>query len=191
MSESMTVVYIEKTGHVVAALTRDVDTGAPELEAVVGAELPIRNRRESGDGDLGVVAPSAILAVKSVALDDAVLADPQAFVVDGGLLARLPDVTLVDPVTELSTAACTIEYDGGTNPPQDIEVLTIVRGPDPGSANLRVQSGTITTQNTDTSMALAILPGEAEAAIPNGGETYTVYVAFPGRRIGFFTKTPV
>ncbi len=192
MSDSMTVIYIEKTGHVVAATTRAVDTGEPELEALVGAELPLRPRREAGDDELAVVAPAAILKAKSVALDLAVLSHPLGFVVNGGLLAALPESEVVEASqVSLETVACSVDYNtAGGKPPEEIEVLTIVRGPDPVDDQLRVQSGKIATDQTAATMSLAILPGEAEAAIPNGGETYTVCVAFPGRRIGFFPVTP-
>lgn len=188
MSGSMVVIYIEKTGHVVAAMSATVDTGAPEVAALVGTRLPLRTtKRSTNTDDALVFAPAEILKAKSLPLDEAVLANPLAFAVDGSQVAMLPDAfTVATDTIVLSTTSCAVKY-GTVGVAQDMEVVTMLLGPDPANANVRAQSNKILAGATTATMLLAILPGEAPAAIPTG--TYSVCAAFPGQRLVFARET--
>lgn len=187
MSGSMHVVYIEKTGHVLAAVAASVDTGEPEVDALIGERLPLRTtKRSAGDDDVAVSAPAGILKVKSLRLDEAVLANPLAFAVDGSQVALLPDAFTVSATTvSLKTTECSVEY--GVNVAQDMEVVTMLIGPEPGNVNVRAQSNKILAGQKVANMLLAILPGETPAAIPTG--EYAVCAAFPGQRLVFSKET--
>ena len=191
MTQTMTVIYVEHTGHVVAAATQTAAVGeaSPEeaLAQAVGDSFPLRNLQVTGGAPEHLVLslPAAALAAKSIAVDPAVLARPQGHVVDGNLIAAIPASAVILPTIDQSSI--TISTPAGAAAPADMKVLAVVDGPTPGGSVLRVQSGTILAGDTSVELNLSILPDEPAATIP-GGASYAICVAIEGVPLTYGTQ---
>jgi hypothetical protein len=185
MSANMSVVFISHTGHVVGAVRQAVTAGKVEIAALVGSELPLRNLISSAAPDnLPVRAPAKILDVKTVPLDEAVLANPQAYVVNGDHVAELPATPTLSSVT-LDASRTTVTLPAA--PPEPINVLTLVFGRIGNTDVLRAQSGKTAASATALDLALTLLPGSTVATVPAGD--YAVCAAAAGRRLLFAAQT--
>lgn len=180
MSAKMTVVYLDHTGHVLAAL-REPDSGAPKLEALVGDAFPLRAVRSAAAPSSAALfdLPPSILKSKSVALDDRVIARPQGFAINGNQMAELPAAPAGLPaVTALTQGAVTIAYGAG-NPSADTKILSFVRGNTSDYREQRIQAGAIAAGTPNVALNLAIVPTGPQAGI-RSGQTYDVGIAIAG-----------
>lgn len=189
MSTKMTVIYLDHTGHVLAAL-REPDSGAPKLEALAGAAFPLRAVRRTGGPASAALfdLPPSILKSKSVALDERVITRPQGFAVDGDQVAELPAAPAGLPaVAALTQAAVTIAYGAGV-PTAQAKVLSFVRGNTSDYREQRVQAGAIAANALNVVLNLAIVPTGPEAGI-RSAQTYDVGVAIAGFPLAYFEDT--
>ncbi len=95
MSDTMHLICLKDTGHVLAALAATTAGDAPALADVVGEQLHLANIRSTENSTDGLTAatthvPASLLELKSVALDARVITNPLHHAVDGGRLVRLP-----------------------------------------------------------------------------------------------------
>lgn len=186
MTQSMSVVFIKDTGHVVGASTQLAEAGEPDLELAVGDAFPLHNLRAetSNISALELPLPRAVLDIKSVPYDPAVLAQPQSHVVDGGFVVEIPPSAVPDEPA-LKPDKITPEIDPAA--PDDLKVLTIVVGLTPSNTERRVQSGVIEAGETKVDLNLSVLPGEPAANIA-AGSYYGICVAVSGLRLAYFSK---
>lgn len=104
MSEKITVVYIEQTGHILAALTRAADAEAePVVAELAGEALPVRRLGDPAEGwfaDAQFFVPAAELKAKSVELKPGMIENPRSFYLDENGEAQPLDATFaVDDAT--------------------------------------------------------------------------------------------
>jgi hypothetical protein len=191
MSATMHVVCLKDTGHTLAAVAAATAGAAPTLEATVGTDLPIANRRDAGaatatDVPMRTRVPASLLELKSVPLDEAVIANPMHHAVDGGQIVRLPDTVPTAP-TLTGTAITLADGVIGT-----ISLAVLAAHGDPADQR-RVQSGKFVDADGDGTVEalvipLSILPGDTPAAIESAAD-YDVFVAFAGLRPSWWTVT--
>lgn len=179
MSGKMTVVFLEQTGHVLAALG-EPPSGPPKLDALIGVSFPLRAVRGTGGTEsLGSFdLPASLLKSKSLALDERVIAAPQRFVIDSDRVALLPDPPPAAPTVQtLSSTAITLRL--GAAPAAETKVLSVVRGAADDYREQRIQAGSFTPASTDASLNLAIVPTGPEAGLRTG-EDCNICVALAG-----------
>jgi hypothetical protein len=189
MSVKMTVVYLDHTGHVLAAL-REPDSGAPKLEGLVGEAFPLRAVRSAAAPFSAALfnLPPSILKSKSVALDDRVIARPQGFAINGDQVAELPAAPAGLPaVTSLTQGTVTIAYGSG-GPLADTKVLSFVRGNTSDYREQRIQAGAIAAATPDVALNLAIVPTGPEAGI-RSGQACDIGVAIGGFPLAYLKDT--
>jgi hypothetical protein len=177
MSDTMHLVVLESTGHVLAALSQTVAGGEPELSALVGSELPVANVRDRAQPAHATLSllPLEVLALKTVAFDAAVVANPLRYAVDGGRVVELPPWAAAPPAPNLDDQ--TIALKGGAADTAGLAVVARQGAPD---GDRRVQGGTFPQAGGDLVLPLSILPDDTAAAIATGD--YDVFVALAGRR---------
>lgn len=187
MSDTMNLLVIAYTGHVVAGLTRVA--GGPDLEAdaMAGRALPVRNIRRETSGLAAFTAwiPSGVLEVKSAPLDARVLASPQDYVIDGGVAIRIAADAPANTVTNLT--ADRLDLNGAAIAPGE-KVLALVGASDDPRGTVRVQAGEYPTPAVATlTLPLTVLPDDVSASVPSG--PYGIMVALAGRRLYWATDT--
>ena len=186
MSAKMTVVYVEHTGHVVAALL-EPPGGAPKLEALVGDGFPLGAVRVrsgtviSGAFDL----PVSILKSKSIPLDARLIARPQGFVIDGDRIAQLPEPVNIPTATLTETS---ITVDLGANAPADTKVLAVVRGNTPDYTEQRIQAGVVEASAQIVALNFSIVPTGPDAAL-RSTQTFDVAIAVGGLPLVYATSS--
>jgi hypothetical protein len=133
----MSVIHVDKTGHVLCAFTRTSDPESePDVETVVGSALPLRDP-ETGDELLSLSVD--LLKATNVDLNDSVLLVPRNYVLvdkvpqEGTTLTNAPTydpatkelkVALNGPVTESVTV--TVYVEGGAAqglPPLSVDIV--------------------------------------------------------------------
>ena len=179
MSGKMTVLYLDHTGHVVAAM-REPSSGPPKLEALVGESFPLGVVRRNGGSHnaRSFDLPASILKSKSVALDERVIAAPQRFAIDSDRVALLPDSAPTGPtVSDLDQTVIKLNLATGA-PAADINVLSIVRVV--ASGEQRIQAGSFVATSADTVLNLAIAPPGPPAGLPAAAHC-SICIAFAGR----------
>jgi hypothetical protein len=185
MTATMHVVCLKETGHVLAALAATTEGAAPDLAALVGEDLPLASLRSTTNGTAALVPvrtylPQSVLELKSVPLDEGVIANPLHHAIDGDRVVLLPDIVIPgQPANRLNNARLLV--DGGL---VDTVAFTAAGDRNDPEGTRRVQSGkfvSIAPPAVDQlSLVLQILPGDTPAAIPNG--TYDIFIALEGHR---------
>lgn len=186
MNATMQVICLKETGHVLAAVAAATAGAAPALAALAGEDLPLAALRSTLDGTAGLPAvrsyvPQAVLELKTVPFDPAVIARPMHHAVDGARVVALPALAPpAQPANRLDNARLLV--DGGL---ADSVAFTIVAARDDPLGTRRVQSGRFVSVLAppavdQLSLALHILPGDTPAAVPTG--TYDIFLAIEGRR---------
>jgi hypothetical protein len=177
MTQQMHLLVLKETGHILAAVAQTISAEDPSPEALAGTDLPVMMPRWEGstEGPISTLVPVPLLEVKSVAYDPAIVAEPQAYVVDEGRVAAVPRATAI-PLAELKAGH--VKVDQGT---PGVPVVVILAEHDEPTNEHRAQSGQF-TPTSDAVLALAVLPGESPAAI-TVGKHYDVLVAHGGRRL--------
>jgi len=86
VSEKITVLYVEQTGHVLAVLTRAADAEAePAVEELAGEALPVRrlgDPTETWFPTVEFLVPASELKAKNVDLKPGVVENPRGFYLD-------------------------------------------------------------------------------------------------------------
>lgn len=190
MSETMHLICLKDTGHILAAVTATTG-GDPDLEALVGDALPVANTREDVDERRSSLIPVDVLELKSVPLDNKVIGAPLMHVVDGGRVEKLPPPVATDPTTELSGKSVDIK-----NGQLGRKVLAIVSEIDDPRAQWRVQSGEVTAGAGGNAVDplvidLSVMPNDTPAdIIANNAKEYLVMTAYEGIRLTWVKETP-
>jgi hypothetical protein len=153
MSDTMHLICLKDTGHVLAALAATTAGDPPALARVIGEQLHLASVRSTENATDGLAAattyvPASLLELKSVPLDARVIANPLHHAIDGGRVVRLPPLA-APPAPTLTQS--TITLDGGT---PDTKGLAVVdRAGDPGvtscgsrrgSSSIRTRTGSPT-----------------------------------------------
>ncbi|MFZ5743999.1 MAG: hypothetical protein ACOY7T_05910 [Pseudomonadota bacterium] len=127
MAQSMHLIVLKETGHVLGALSGAAFAADPTLEDLCGEAFPVSGvRRAASPGNPGVVlVPREQLALKSVTLDPAVLAACRDYIIDGTHLTRIvppggvPAVSLdQDKVNLAGLGEKTLVAIGGADDPE-------------------------------------------------------------------------
>lgn len=169
--DKMSVIYVEKTGHVLGAFTRTADSKSePAAEAVVGSALLLR---DPDDGELLFSVGLQLLKVKNVDLNDGLLLAHRDYVLKDGL-PQEGDVLTGTPVAYDNTDN-TVDVTLPANPPKDITVSVQIE--DGLSQPIVVAIDIPMTTNTG-STPVTLAPG-----------TYDALVLAPGYRAYFGTIT--
>jgi hypothetical protein len=185
MTATMHVVCLKETGHVLVALAATTQGAAPDLATLVGADLPLGSLRSTLDGSASLAPartylPQSVLELKSVPLDEAVIANPLHHSIDGDRVVRLPAIPIPGQVADrLDNTRLLVN--GAL---VDTAAFTAVGDRDAPAGIRRVQSGKFVTLIAPSvyqlSLTLQILPNDTPAAIPDG--TYDIFVALEGYR---------
>jgi hypothetical protein len=186
MTATMHVICLKETGHVLAALAATTEGAAPDLAALVGDDLPLASLRSTTNGTAGLepvrtYLPQSVLELKSVPLDEGVVANPFHYAIDGDRVVRLPAIAIPgQPANRLDNARLLV--DGGL---VDTVAFTAVGDRIDPVGTRRIQSGkfvsVIAPPAVDQlSLALQILPNDTPATIPDG--TYDIFIALEGHR---------
>lgn len=185
MSESMLLLTLKKTGHVLAGVTRRNGGADLDVGALVGEALPVTNRRSDGDSgpELTARLPASVLEIKSAQLDSRVLAAPHDYVIDGGSALIIASDAGTSLVSGLDGDKLTLGT-GGILP--ETEVLAVVAAiADP--AMVRIQEGKFPTPLASLDIPLTVLPGDIGASV--GAGDYAVMVALPGKRLHWVVRS--
>ncbi len=188
MTETMNLLVIELTGHIVAATAPTVPAGEPKAADLAGTDFPISAVRDEQSAlpAISTLLPSELLTVKAVAFDAQVIADPQAYVVDGGRVVRLP----------VGSAPVAADYDLSAdkilvkNGPLDATVLAILAAEGSPDQERRAQAGRfVDVAGTATAtLNLSVLPDDTTAGITTG-DSYDVMIAQSGQRLLWLRAT--
>jgi hypothetical protein len=174
MSAQMTLLFVEHTGHVLAAL-RQLDDATPTVTSLVGESFPWRVPQKVPSSPAAVFdVPEAELEATSVLFDEAVIGRPQDFVVAGDRTARPGNLT--PPTVELTHTALKLTLSGG--PGADTKVFAAVCQRGVSDPQRRLLSATWPASESPFEINLTILPGENAASIGTGD--YDVVVAIEG-----------
>ena len=150
--QKMSVIYVEKTGHVLGAFTRTADAESePPAEDVAGAALLLR------DPDTGrqmFSVGSQHLKVKNVDRNDDVIVSHQSYVLEDDVPAEKPELTFASAfgytrptLTVTVTAApaedvkAFVQFEDGMNDPIVVWV-DILSGATSGDATVTLAPGT-------------------------------------------------
>jgi hypothetical protein len=182
MTLQMHVLTLKETGHVLAAVARANSGPDPDVAALVGTDLPVIVPRKNGDPGpaVAVPVPAELLEVKTLVYDPAVLAHPQAHVVDGGRVTQVPAPAMPPTASLLFTGKVTVK--GAVT---DVPVVVVIVGKDDPNVR-RAESGNIPAlppSPVQVDLTHRILPGkEPPASIPTG-KTYYMLIAEGGSRL--------
>ena len=170
MNEKMQVLYVEHTGHVLGAISRTSDPeGELDAEALAGGGLVV-DTVDSATAELRhFEVPAATLKTSSVSFDPAVFSEPREYLAQAGAVSRASIDITAGTLPDLSTAALKISNPSADPVPKDgIQVFAVIES-DLGDAGLRrVVAGKLEKDDTDVTLGLTVLPGEAAATLESG-----------------------
>lgn len=179
MSESMTVLYVEQTGHVLGALSRISDPdGELDAEALAGDGM-VMDAVDSTNAELRhFEVPATTLKSSSVGFDANVFSIPREYTAQSSALSRV-SVAVSGTAPTLSATTLEVSKPSGDPVPKDgIQVFAVVESAlgDPGLR--RVVAGQLEEGDTEVLLGLTVLPGEAAATLESGD--YHVLVLIGG-----------
>lgn len=194
MNDKMTVVYIKKTGHVVAALTRATDPGEKfPVASVAGTGLLVRNRKKAPSAAAGngeqLLLPLDSLDTASVEYNVEVFGSPLSFAVGGGVAARQGGI--FPTITGFTVSGITVALASGTAK-EDLDVWVQVEEAEPvqDTPERRFVAGTIKAGDSSKSLSFTIPPGQTIVSLPNPTGDYFVLVLLAGHMPSFDKRTP-
>lgn len=192
MSESMTLVTLVDTGHVLAAVTQTAPGGDLEPADLVGDALPVKRATDTGV-DYTLHVPSAFLEVKTAPFDPAVVANPQKYVINGGGPVKL------NSLSSQSSAPSPALLQHGLNVTgfvMDADIKAFIGGKPGGNAVQAVVSGELKLNPpaaADVTIELTTPPGAGGTpGVPISlvsGEDYGLLVAIAGMPLFFGEET--
>lgn len=209
--KKMQVLYIEQTGHILAAFTREAAAESLiDVSSLAGTDLIVRNEKKNPaalttNNDRGetLSVPIDLLEPKIVDLNENAFVMPFNFMVGGGQANKIvvPALLILGNPT-LTTDEITITTtlpSGVTTVPEETKVWAQVQEKEDSSTGSepirRIVAGTITPQNASTgsdgksvTLTLRTRPNEQPTPILTG-KTYFVLVLVAGRPPDFFTKS--
>lgn len=164
--EKMSLIYVEKTGHVLGAFTRTSDSESePAAEAVVGTALLLRDP-DSGKQLFGV--GSQHLKVKNVDRNDDVILSHRDYVLEDDAPAEKGALVFAS-VVKYTKPTLTIELT--TSPAEDIKVLVQIEDGTSQPVLVTVDVAPDTTPPATGTATVTLAPG-----------TYNTLALVPGYR---------
>lgn len=169
-TEQMSLIYFEKTGHVLGAFTRTSDSESePSAEDVVGDALLVR---DPGDGQLLFSVGSQHLKVKNTdRIDSVLLAHRDYVLVDDA--PEEGDKITASPAYDPTTQKLTV-----TLPASPLEDVTV---------SIQIEDGTSQPILVSVDIPTTTASGAATLSLATG--TYNVLVLAPGYRVYIDTVT--
>ena len=195
MSDSMTLIALAGTGHVLGALTQTAPGDDPEPADLVGESLPVKRATNLGV-DYTLYVPSAMLEVKSAPYDPAVVANPQAYAINGGgpiklVMPQPPDPAPPNPLV-LEEQVLTV-----SGFPVEADIKVFISKKNSESSTSFVVDGTLEfDQNGDPNALFPLTSPPSEPGSPGtgatleGGETYGMLLAVEGVPLFLAEGTP-
>jgi hypothetical protein len=169
--DKMSVIYVEKTGHVLGAFTRTADSESePAADAVVGSALLLR---DPDDGELLFSVGSQLLKVKNVDLNDGVLLASRDYVLKDDL-----------PQEGILFTATPVSYDDPTN---SVEVTLPNPTPEDITVSVQIEDGL--SQPIVVAIDILATTDNGSAPVTLAPGTYDALVLAPGYRAYFGTIT--
>lgn len=173
MNDKMQVLFIEHTGHVMAAFTRTADPeGKPTIESLVGDGLIVRNKKKvfplpvAGDpvGETFIIPPDS-LEIAVVDFKPDVPKSPFGFTAGGGVATQL---AVPPPAPELKTTSIKVKKTGvSTTEATKFWVQLEEVPPLIGNAPIRlVMQEAIDAGQTEKTIALKVTPAGPVVTIP-------------------------
>jgi|HubBroStandDraft_6_1064221.scaffolds.fasta_scaffold62577_3 hypothetical protein len=202
MNDTMAIIYITQTGHVIGAVTcnsdpkrtltpADVagpDSASTGIVLTPSATVPI----PAGFFLNEFTVPVSVLTVTPpVAFNEAVFQAPGAFAVSNGVAEQLPIALPGTWKVKLYQTYLEIDFPASANASSDVPVWAQIQDPNPPSLppDTRVLAGKITQGSiSPTKLPLTILPGGAAASLP-GIRHYSIAVMIGGY-LPFFDQSP-
>lgn len=203
-TKKMQVLYIEQTGHILAAVTR---TAAAEslfdVKALAGTDLLVRNAEfklgtppsPPPSGEIFSV-PMDLLKAEIVDLNENAFVMPSNFMVGGGQANDLRGAPQLSPPSN-SLTSTSITIDSGSTVSEETKVWAQVqeKTPLPDSEPIRrIVAGIITpavpsgSDGHTVTLKLRVRPDEQPTPIPtSSSKQYSILVLIAGRPPGFFT----
>ena len=173
MTDTMFLLVIKQTGHVLAAYSELPDGANPELEDVCGADFMVGSVRDEATQGLPLAVPVARdqLELRSAALDAAVMANPRGFVADGSTTTPI-----VSPAPNPAPVLTAATISSGSFIDKSIVALNLS-----GDTAAERRLGMAPAVLPFTTITLKTSPAAGVAApISAGGEQYDVLIAIPG-----------
>ncbi len=212
-TKKMQVLYIEQTGHILAAFTREAAAESLiDVSSLVGTDLIVRNEKANPsplsqtpiDREEAFSVPIELLKPEIVDLNENAFVMPFNFMVGGGQANEI-DGTGTPVGTDQTLTNNDIQIKLPQGPPkvtvsEDSKIWVQVQeknDPLSGSEPIRrIVEGVITKPNpspggsdgNSVTLTLRTRPDEQPAPIPLTGKTYFVLVLVAGRKPLFFTK---
>lgn len=195
MNDTMAVIYITQTGHVIGAVTCNSDPQRTLTPADVAGTNAV------GDGIVltaspmpvplpvtsflrEFIVPASVLSVSPpLAYAEAVFQSPGSFAVSGGVTGQL---SLPLPNTwkvTLHQTSLEIDFPLGANTSADIPVWAEIQDPNPTALppDTRVLAGKITQGSASPlQLPLTILPAGAASAALQSGKPYSIVAMIAG-----------
>jgi hypothetical protein len=198
--KKMQALYIEQTGHILAAFTRTADSQSLlDVKGLAGTDLLVRNaepKLPSPKGGETLSVPMDLLKAEIVDLNESSFVMPFNFMVGGG---QANDLSTADPPATVSTDLLgdAIDIKVKLAVTEETKVWAQVQEKEDASTGSepirRIVAGTIkpTTSGIgdgkSVKLDLRTRPDEQPAPIPLKGKTYFVLVLVAGRKPLFFT----
>ncbi|HWS89091.1 MAG TPA: hypothetical protein VN282_19120 [Pyrinomonadaceae bacterium] len=158
MSEKITVLYVEQTGHVLAVLTRAADAEAePVVEELAGEALPVRRfglTTATWFPTVEFLVPASELKAKNVDLKPGVVENPRGFYLDENDELQPFDATTSVFSATLSGTQVTVTVAGATAIAAEADVLIHITDPNPANA----QTQTAVKAAASTTVVVNISP---------------------------------
>jgi len=197
MSDKMQVLYIEQTGHILAAFTRVADADSlTDIKTILGDGLLVHNLKSipSAAGTAGetLFVPLDQLKVKVVKLNPGAFFAPLGFVVNGGEASELGNVKPSTPSLTVNDIKITITT--AVSEATNVWVQIQENNPPPGDEpKRRVMSGQITPVSStstgkDVTLTLRLRPNSPPASIPK--KEFDILALVAGEKPLFARLTP-
>jgi hypothetical protein len=211
MNDKMQVLFVKKTGHVLAAFTRSADPeGKPKVEDLTGDGLLVRNMSLPATLAKTVLVPPETLDVSVVDFEPALFSSPREFVVGGGKVTRQGAIVLTlvstappaptpppallagpPPAVKFSAARVTVELDVDVTDEQGVCIILQEANPWPGmQPERRFAEGAIKSATHFVSLEWKTSPGGALASISDPSRSFFVLALVGGYQPLFAAGLP-
>ena len=180
MAQSMHLIVLKDTGHVLGVLSGIAFAADPKLEEICGESFPVSGvRTRAATGDPGaVMVPRELLELKTVPLDPAVIAGCREYLIAGTHLTRIaPPGTL---------PAISLDADKVNLPGLAEKTMVVVSGASDPATERRVG---LSSSTPFTPVVLGALPDGAVPAPVDAGADCMVMVATQGKPVRVARET--
>jgi hypothetical protein len=201
MNDTMAVIYITQTGHVIGAVTCNsdpkrtltpADVAGPDSASTGIVLTPSETVPIPAGSFLNeFTVPVSVLSVTPpVAFNEAVFQNPGTFAVTDGVAEQIHISLPAGWTVKLHQTSLEIDFPATANTSSDVPVWAQIQDPNPTSLppDTRVLSGKITQGSVSPLLLpLTIRPGGAVASLPSG-KPYSIVAMIAGY-LAFFDQT--